>query len=96
MAEITVESTIEKCVKAYLKDDAIFDTVGTCASIRGILEWGYNIESKRGTIQPIEQAENKIELWEEALKWELTREERIKLAKALYYLLSVSHRYLSS
>jgi len=96
MGEVTVESTIENCVKAYLKNDAIFETVGTCASIRGILEWGYNIESRRGTIQPIEQAENKGELWEEALKWELSREERIKLAKGLHYLSSVAHRYLNS
>jgi len=91
-----VETCVSNCVKAYLKNDAIFETLGTCKSVRGILEWGYNIESKRKTIQPIEQAENKAELWEEALKWDIPKEERIKLAKGLHYLASVAHRYLNS
>jgi hypothetical protein len=96
MGEITVERTIENCVRSYLKDEGIFTTIGVSKSVRGVLEWGYNIESKRGTIQPIEQAENKLELWQEALKWELPKEERIKLAKGLHYLQSVAHRYLNS
>jgi hypothetical protein len=95
MGEVTFDKMIADCTASYLKDDSIFTTIGKSGTVREILHLGYIKTVKKGTVTPIEQAENKLELWQEALKWELPKEERIKLAKGLHYLQSVAHRYLN-
>jgi hypothetical protein len=82
-----VYERIKLCADGYLRNGGIFESMG-CGSIRGMLYWGYQIAVKIGEIEPIENSEDKISFWEEALKWELSKEERIKLAKGLYFLAS--------
>ena len=84
-----VYERIKLCANGYLRNGGIFESMG-CKSIRGMLYWGYQIAVHTKEIEPIENSQHKIEFWEEAIKWDISREERIKLAKGLYFLASLN------
>lgn len=76
---------IKNYYKIVMRNDNPIELVCTAVSVRECLYWGYLLEQGK-SIPKIEDAENKAEFWYEALKYEGTQEQRIKMAKALYYL----------
>jgi hypothetical protein len=71
----------------YIRD-CLEATLALSNPIRQICNQAYRIEVKLGRIQPIEKAANKEEFWNEALNYDLTRQQRIELAISLYYMAS--------
>lgn len=71
--------------KVLMRNDDPIRMICTYTSVRELVYWAYLLEV--GKCMPtIEQAENKAEFWQETLKYNGTRDERIRMAKALYYL----------
>lgn len=76
---------IKNYYKILMRNDDPIKMICTYTSIRETIYWAYLLEVGK-SFPKIEQAENKAEFWEEACKYEGTRDERIRMAKSLYYL----------
>jgi hypothetical protein len=74
----------------YIKNERMIEFLGSCKSARGMMAWAYRMAVKRGVCQPIEKADQVIkeDLWEEANRYPLTREEKIDYCKGLFFLMS--------
>lgn len=71
--------------KIVMRNDDPIKCICTCISVRELLYWAYLLEQGK-SMPKIGEAENKAEFWHEALKYEGSQEQRIRMAKALYYL----------
>lgn len=76
---------IKNYYKIVMRNHDPIKLVCTATSVRECLYWGYLLEQGK-SMSRIEEAENKAEFWYEALKYEGSQEQRIRMAKALYYL----------
>lgn len=76
---------VKEYYKIVMQANDPIHLVCTAVSVRELLYWGYTLEQGK-TMSRIEDVENKAEFWHEALKYEGSQKDRIKMAKALYYL----------
>lgn len=83
---VTIGSLFGKTVVRIEGGGRTIEFLATQVAYRKLALLGYNIAVRDKEIKPIEQDINKRSYWEEAKKWELPHEDRIELAKAIYYL----------
>lgn len=79
---------IRNFAKQQIKAD-VFRFIAASTAARNLLLWGYNIETTRGNIQPIENAPDKAEFWRMSAEYLTDKDQRIRFCKAIYYLSTI-------
>jgi hypothetical protein len=86
---ITIGQLAKKTVVRLEGGQKTVEMLAMNGAYRKLVNWGYRMCVNNKEVEPIENCPNKRAYWEEAKKWDLTHEERIELAKGIYYLTSI-------